>query len=224
MTESRYFAKTFYADFSKLKDDKIIENIAAELETDRLERIVNARRTDIKAQILAGGLIIKYALREVFSLEKFGVERNVHGKPYIKDAPGKFFNISHSGDIVICTVSDTECGIDIEKIDQAKSFVEIAERFFSIYEKNAILLSPNQSEAFCRLWTLRESYVKMRGIGFEVGLSSLKCDFHRGKASIYEKDVLQEDAFFDEIKNIEGHRASLCTNKEVVHTVMKIEL
>lgn len=89
-----------------------------------------------------------------------------------------------------------ECGVDIEKIEASHNMMGIANRFFSLPEYNAMLLSQNPKEAFCRLWTLRESYVKMRGTGFDIGLSTLRCDFHRGVCSIYQDEILQTDAFF----------------------------
>lgn len=40
-----------------------------------------------------------------------------NGKPRLLKYPNFFYNISHSGDYAICAVSDSEVGVDIQKID-----------------------------------------------------------------------------------------------------------
>ena len=87
-----------------------------------------------------------------------------------------------------------------------------------------MLMSHNPKEAFCRLWTLRESYVKMRGMGFAIGLSTLRCDFHRGVCTMYEKEVPQNDAFFRELREIEGYRGAVCTLGEASHSLQSVAL
>ena len=87
-----------------------------------------------------------------------------------------------------------------------------------------MMMSDDQNRAFCRLWTLRESYVKMRGRGFDIGLSTLRCDFHRGVASIYEGGELQTDAHFHELRGISGYQASVCTKEERENSLKKMTL
>ena len=102
--------------------------------------------------------------------------------------------------------------------------MQLSSRFLSTLESDAVMMSENPNRAFCRLWTLRESYVKMRGRGFDIGLSTLRCDFHRGKASIYEGGVLQKDAFFKEIYGVIGYQASVCLKEERDVEVKRIEI
>ena len=86
------------------------------------------------------------------------------------------------------------------------------------------MMSQNPTEAFCRLWTIRESYVKMRGTGFSMGLKALQCGFRRGKAAMFVNEIYQKDAVFQEFRNIYLYRACICTPCEVEHEVKKIEL
>jgi len=106
-------------------------------------------------------------------------------------------------------------------------FPEPVSRTSSIYERynyDSVMLSDDPNRAFCRLWTLRESYVKMRGLGFNIGLSTLKCDFHRGRAKMIEGGKEQDDAFFRELHGIPGYQASVCLKEERENTVHKIEI
>lgn len=218
------YSKTFFAEFPALCDPDVLEKRITEVPPARQDRIRTAKHTETKASLLASGLILNAVLKEEFGLIPPAIEINEYGKPYLPDHPEIQFNLSHSGTVVVCTVSDTACGVDIEKIDAPHDIMALANRFFSLLECNAMLMSANPKEAFCRLWTLRESYVKMRGLGFAIGLSTLRCDFHRGVCTIYQNEIPQTDAFFHEFRNIYGYRGAVCTNDETTHEVRRIEL
>ncbi len=225
-----HFAKTFFA-----STDKFYNAQTGELTTyfheklpavseERRARVERVRSNLSKAELLAAELVRDYALRTVFGMEKAEIEQGEFGKPYLKGEKDKFFNISHSAGTVACTVSDVECGLDIECFDTPHDMMNVAARFFSTMEQSAIMMSPNPIEAFCRLWTIRESYVKMRGTGFSMGLKALRCNFHRGKAEMLVNEVSQEDVVFVEFRNIYRYRACVCTKGEAEHEVTKIEL
>ncbi len=218
------YAKTYYANFSDLCSEDMINAHIHTISEEKQARIKTAKRTETKASLLAGELLIRAALNASHGLENVKIAVDPHGKPYLPEHPEVHFNLSHSANFAVCTVSDVDCGIDIEQISKPHEVMAMANRFLSVKEHAAVLMSPNPNEAFCRLWTLRESYVKMRGLGFEIGLSTLKCDFHRGVCSIYEKNVLQEDAKFHEWKTVPDFRISVCTKGDCEHTIEKLTL
>ena len=225
-----HFAKTFFADTDKFYDRATGEltpyfyEMLPTVSEDRRARVERVRTDSVKAELLAAELVRDYALKTVFGIENAEIEKNEFEKPYLKGEKEKFFNISHGGNIVACTVSDVECGLDIECFEKPHDLMNIAGRFFSTLEQNAIMMSSNPTEAFCRLWTIRESYVKMRGTGFNMGLKALKCGFRRGKAFMFVNEIYQKDAFFQEFRNIFRYRACICTPCEVEHEGKKIEL
>ncbi|MBQ3567236.1 MAG: 4'-phosphopantetheinyl transferase superfamily protein [Oscillospiraceae bacterium] len=96
-----------------------------------------------------------------------------HGKPYLKNINNVFFNISHCHELGVCTVSDTEVGIDAENIRKWSPLVP--KRVFSDRENNFLENAENKDEAFFRLWTLKESFVKAIGIGISYPLKT--CEF-----------------------------------------------
>ncbi len=225
-----YFAKTFFTNTDRFYDAEsdtllpcFFEKLGEVSET-RRARVERVRSNISKAELLVAELLRDYALKEVFGIDKPDIIIGENGKPHLSSESEKFFNISHSGRMVICTVSNTDCGVDIENTASRCDLMNIAGRFFSVPEQNAIMMSPDPKVAFCRLWTIRESYVKMRGTGFSIGLKALRCDFHRGKAAIFENEVMQDDAFFNEIKNIHGYRACVCTRYEAEHEINEVQL
>jgi len=79
-------------------------------------------------------------------------------------------NLSHSGDWIACAVADFPIGTDIESLRPRRDFLGIAERVASPAEcaQLARLEGAAQLEAFYRLWTLREAWLKRRGRGLDL--------------------------------------------------------
>ena len=73
---------------------------------------------------------LSYLLVDKFLEEVYGVEsREIvfeDGKPMLIDG-GKYFSISHSENLIALAFSDTNCGVDIEKI-KLREFKKISER------------------------------------------------------------------------------------------------
>ncbi len=113
-----------------------------------------------------------YALR-MHGFEDAHIAEGKHGKPYCE---GICFNLSHSADRVICAIGDFPVGCDIEKIKPFRN--SLAERFFTDSE-NAWLNSFEGKErdiAFFRLWTAKESYMKLTGEGFSLSARDFLVD------------------------------------------------
>ena len=92
---------------------------------------------------------------------------------FSEQVPG--FNLSHSGRYAACIVGAGVCGIDIEQIKEKREFTCIAERFFCENEKT-YLKSEETSEAFYKIWTLKESYMKYTGTGFALAPGKIHSD------------------------------------------------
>ncbi|NMC57039.1 MAG: 4'-phosphopantetheinyl transferase superfamily protein [Eubacteriaceae bacterium] len=134
-----------------------------------------------KAICVLSFMLLKYGLNEI-GLKTDNIEfiyKN-NGKPYIKNE-NVFFNISHKDDVIICGLSDSECGADIEKIKPYKQ--NLAERICSSEELKLLSQCDNKEEEFARIWTIKESYLKYKGIGIAADLKSV------------EKNILKENLY-----------------------------
>ena len=83
------------------------------------------------------------------------IKTGENGKPY---ADGIYFSISHSGDICMIAVSDTEVGLDVEYIFP-RDWQKMADRFYTKEERAKV----SSLESFLVLWTKKESLIKYLG-------------------------------------------------------------
>ena len=108
--------------------------------------------------------LLKRGLAEVYGIRENPVfEYNEHGKPMIVGHPEIFFNLSHCKEAVICVVSDQPVGVDVESV---RSFNESLVRYtMNEAEVEEIESAEDQAVAFIRLWTMKESALKLIGTG-----------------------------------------------------------
>ncbi len=139
------------------------------LEADESKRreISLMRQEDKRRLRIAADHLCRTAAAEALGLSpaevKFG--KNEHGKP-ITD--GMEFNLSHSGDIAVCAVSDKPVGIDIEAVREIRP--DAAKRFASAEELEYI--GGDQRRLF-EIWTLKEAYFKCVGTGIGSDIKSV---------------------------------------------------
>ena len=104
-------------------------------------------------------------------------ERTEHGKPYVvgpPQAPPLHFNLSNTYGLVAIAISSalSRVGVDVENTTRGTDAIEIADRFFSELEVEGLHALPESGhqERFFSYWTLKESYIKARGLGLAIPL------------------------------------------------------
>ncbi len=109
---------------------------------------------------------------QIFKKLNFIFSSSEYGKPYLNEYPHIHFNISHSGDWVVCVVDNEPVGVDVEKIRIID--YEIAENWFSPFEFQVINnLQGNEKQViFFNYWCMKESYIKSIGKGLSEPLNS----------------------------------------------------
>ncbi len=98
------------------------------------------------------------------------------------------FNISHTRGLIVCLVAwDREIGVDVEDLQRTGRTVEIAEDFFSPAEAAALHARPSstQRRRFFELWTLKEAYIKARGMGLSIPLDQFSYDLDAPDGTIH---------------------------------------
>ena len=100
-----------------------------------------------------------------------------HGKPHVDSPavkPPIHFNLANTRGLVVCavTVAHDSIGVDVERIDRANETMAIADRYFCPSEVRSIRAAADveQRRSFFAHWTLKESYIKARGLGLAIPL------------------------------------------------------
>ena len=115
--------------------------------------------------------------------------RSQHGKPEVTNPgiPAIGFNLTHTTGLAGCVVTfSNACGIDAEKITGRHNTAGVAKRMFSEAETGELEQLEGEAylQHFFTRWTLREAYVKARGIG--ISFPTRKLTFTVNKDNIVE--------------------------------------
>ena len=150
-------------------------------ESARMERFHFAedRRRDLVARALVRTVLSRYAAVEP---REWVFCADANGRPRIGNPPpgrGIEFNLSHSGRLVVLGVgAGCALGVDVETLTR-NSDTDRLDRYFAASEREALLKLPEagRRRRFFELWTLKESYLKARGVGLTLPLDSFAFEF-----------------------------------------------
>lgn len=117
----------------------------------------------------------------------FDYSRN--GKPSV---PGVHFNVAHAGDAIVIALHQSPIGIDVERLDRPIDVTGLARVCLTDRERAALGPRPVTPEAFFRLWTRKEAWLKAVGVGLSCPLRDV--DVSDAAAPIVGPGVVCEDA------------------------------
>ncbi|HRI52848.1 MAG TPA: 4'-phosphopantetheinyl transferase superfamily protein [Pseudomonadota bacterium] len=101
------------------------------------------------------------------------------GKPSVAGptgAPPLSFNVSHTEGLVLCLIArEREVGVDGEYLGRRSDIALLSRRCLSAAEQQALWALPAAAQArrFLLHWTLKEAYLKARGIGIGLPLAEI---------------------------------------------------
>lgn len=96
---------------------------------------------------------------------------NEYGKPFL-ESKKLYFNISHSKNLIAIIISDKDCAIDIQYVNETKNHDKNIHNILSESEIIEYKNSDNKNNYFYMLWTKKEAVLKYCGTG--INLKQLK--------------------------------------------------
>lgn len=208
---------TYFINVDVYNDDILFHKRLSELSSYRREKTLCYRFRKDQNLSIGVGMLVDYCLQMFGIREKdakyiFGK----NGKPEFECINADFarmknvhFNVSHSGSIAICSWGDIPVGVDIEKVEAGRNesipYNMLArEEVQYLYSVQGEL---KRQDAFYRMWTLKESFVKVLGVG-------LSLDFDKfvvlpGEKSSVIQSVNKNKYYFKEY-DIPGYKVSVC--------------
>lgn len=107
------------------------------------------------------------------------VSRTDTGKPVV--AEGIHFNVSHSGDLILLALSEERAvGVDVERRREVPRVDAMTLRWFTQEERKDVArlrgAGASESDAFLRVWSLKEARLKALGVGISGALRAQLTD------------------------------------------------
>ena len=168
----------FYSYISGANHDRLIKENLLSLSKSYQTKIKGYNNWQDAQLSLLGLLLLKKALKiNNLNHDLRDINLDIHNKPYFQDNRISF-NISHSGDLAVCTVSNIDkIGIDIElmKSINLRDFKE--QMTYSEWHK--VITAKNKLEEFYEYWTQKEAVLKATGIGLSLPLKSFEINEKR---------------------------------------------
>ncbi len=150
--------------------DRLARLLAAE-ERARAERYVHPA---VREQFVVARAMLRTLLGRYLGLLPAEVRLGFSdlGKPHLVGGE-LHFNISHTHGLALLALTRRgEVGVDVEQLRPSQNHLDIAGRFFSPREAQALHALPAQQreEAFFQVWTRKEAFLKATGLGLSHGL------------------------------------------------------
>ncbi len=171
------------------------------LDPDETQRYQNFRFDRDRHSFLAAHVLLRRTLSRYAPIgpADWTFTKNAYGRPEIAGPSRALplrFNLSHTDGLVACAITKgADVGVDVEALSRPTPGLDIAERFFSPEEYDLLRQAPaaQQHELFFAIWTLKEAYIKARGMGLSLPLDQFAFDLdHLALRSVHFRDELND--------------------------------
>lgn len=164
----------YYTYLSQENHETLLEHYLPKFPADYQDKIRRFRRWEDAQLSLLGRILLYKGVEEIYKQNPYNkiLKHTEYNKPYFDDDKIQF-NISHSGEIVVCALSDEhELGIDIEIVTDV-TLTDFRSQLTE-NEWKKITLSANKNDSFFEYWAQKEAVIKTHGHGLSIPLTSFE--------------------------------------------------
>lgn len=138
----------------------------------RQNKILSYKQKKDRINMTLGYILLFFGLRKEYNITDLPVfEYKKNGKPYLKDYPNIYFNISHCRCCVACAISNKDVGLDVQDIRPVSN--HLIKRVCNETEQIKIFNSKDKNAEFASIWSVKESVGKLCGCGIATNLKML---------------------------------------------------
>ena len=143
----------------------------------RRQKVLAFRHESGQRQSVAAWLLLRQACQEQLGLSDVPpVATGEHGKPFFPTMPDIHFNLSHCREAVACALWCKPVGIDVEHVRPLHE--SLARYVLNDEEWQQVRNDSHPDLCFVRLWTMKESLLKLTGEGLHNNLKPLLTEAH----------------------------------------------
>ena len=148
--------------------NRLIDRLIPHITSEKYKRLDRLRKHKDRQRLVVADILVRSLLCRKLGQrnDELVFRTNEYGKPYLKGNP-VYFNVSHSGNIVVAAVDDTPIGIDIERMREWD--MDVARLICAPREWDMLTCTDGdraRQERFFTIWTAKESCLKASGTGF----------------------------------------------------------
>jgi 4'-phosphopantetheinyl transferase len=173
------------------------------------------RFEDDRRRTAGGRILCRRLLSEHLGVapESLCFRTGEYGKPALTEGSLEF-NVTHSGAWIGLAIGDSAVGIDIEQIKPDRDVEGLGRRYFLPHERVWIAAQADQTLAFFRIWSMKESALKADGRGLALPLGDVVLHPEARIATIHSTRWMLTELHFDE-----GYTGCVASQEEepVVH-------
>jgi 4'-phosphopantetheinyl transferase len=156
---------------------------------------------DAQLQYLVSRALVRTTLSRYAEVPEHAwqFEVNRYGRPHVSQ-PRTLreirFNLSNTSGLVVCAVTAScEVGIDVENIARSLDTDALAPTVFAPVELADFRRNPagDRRNRFFSYWTLKESYIKARGMGLSIPLDAFWFDLTGPSPLLHVTDRCRDD-------------------------------
>ncbi len=185
----------------EIQDDRLLLDYEKLMTQEEYERYVRYRFAKDRRLYLITRTLIRTTLSRYIDVDpcNWRFSKNKYGRPEIIASEGMplvRFNLSHTNGLVICgVVLEQDIGADVENTGRPGVAMEIPQKFFSCCEVEELYSLPahKMHDRFFHYWTLKESYIKARGMGLSLPLEQFTFHISKDKPLRISFDPRMED-------------------------------
>ncbi|WP_333820164.1 4'-phosphopantetheinyl transferase family protein [Ohtaekwangia sp.] len=189
--------KVYCANFKTRLTVEEFQNLSQTLPGAITDKFLKFIRWQDAHAALMGKLLLKEGLKDMgYCMNLENLKYTIYNRPYLDNCPIDF-NISHSGEYVLCALSTTcSVGIDIEQVRPVD--LSDFESQWTLQELDNIRRSDDSLRQFYNYWTRKEAVIKANGKGLSLSLNKINATIDRisieGK-NWYVKEIFISDDY-----------------------------
>lgn len=187
------------------------------LNAGEIRRSKRFHRESDRRLFLTSRALVRKSLSRHLSLDPtvWEFRTDAHGRPSVafpKTGRKLRFSVSHTDELAMCAIAfDIDVGADVELL---REYPRDILNCFTLAEAEAICMSADRSAKFFEYWTLKEAYLKARGLGLSIPLNAFSFRLGNERPPHLEINPLLDhralDWCFHTLRPTSRHVAALC--------------
>lgn len=201
----------FIFDIRGLRDESLFREYLSLMPKERQEKVMRCRQDEDRLRSLGAGVVLAEILKQYgLCLSETKLEYGINGKARVSGWPDIHFNLTHSGYYAAGVCGPGPVGIDVETVGKVNE--RTARRFFHEGEYRYLMEAEDErekQERFFRLWVLKESFMKVTGLGMRLPLNAFEICLREQDIQVIQ-EVDDRTYYFKEFA-LENSRMAVCS-------------